>query len=72
MRHAAWVGGVRDVVSRCSTGDSGLGSRGFVRSRVTITVANAAAVPPTTGIAAAAADEVSAQIAALFATHAQQ
>jgi len=38
----------------------------------TVRQATAAAAPSTTGIAAAAADEVSAQIAALFGMHAQQ
>ncbi len=36
----------------------------------TISTANAAAAPPTTGLVAAAADEVSAQVAALFSEHA--
>ena len=38
----------------------------------TLNVANAAAAAPTTGIVAAAEDEVSAAIAALFSAHAQQ
>ena len=37
----------------------------------TISAANAAAAVPTTGVLAAAADEVSAQVAALFSTHGQ-
>jgi hypothetical protein len=37
----------------------------------TISTANAAASPPTTGLLPAAADEVSTQIAALFSTHGQ-
>lgn len=36
-----------------------------------LTTANAAAAPPTTGLAAAAGDEVSTQVAALFSTHAR-
>src|SRR4051812_29642 len=38
----------------------------------TVQAAHAVAAAPTTGIAAAAADEVSAAIATLFGTHAQQ
>ena len=52
-----------ELVTAAATDLSNIGS--------TLSVANAAAVPPTTGVLAAAEDEVSAAIASLFSGHAQ-
>ncbi|MGF2952712.1 PE family protein, partial [Mycobacterium sp. THU-M116] len=51
-----------DALVSAASDLAGLGS--------TISTANAVAAPPTTGVLAAAADEVSTQIAALFSHHA--
>ncbi|ORB61991.1 PE family protein, partial [Mycobacterium shinjukuense] len=53
-----------DMVAAAASDLTGIGS--------TIAAANAAAAGPTTRVLAAAGDEVSAAIAALFATHAQE
>ena len=52
-----------EMLTTAATDLAGVGSA--------INAANAAAVASTTGVVAAAADEVSAQIAALFGAHAQ-
>src|SRR5947209_6394448 len=58
----AFVIAVRELVTDAAAGLEGLGS--------TITAAHTAAALPTTGIMAAAGDEVSAAIATVFAQHA--
>lgn len=54
---------VPDAVKAAASNIAGIGSE--------ISTANAAAALPTTGVMAAAADQVSAQVAALFSSHAQ-
>ncbi|WP_280177833.1 PE family protein [Mycobacterium pseudokansasii] len=63
--------GDSDVVSDSCANGIGACGRGLVAVASAIGAANAAAFAPTTTVVAAAADEVSAQIAALFAHHGQ-
>ncbi|WP_459797710.1 PE family protein, partial [Mycobacterium riyadhense] len=60
----SFVFAASDVVAMAAENLAGIGS--------SLTVANAAAAVPTSGLLAAAGDDVSAAIAALFSSHAQQ
>src|ERR1700758_3658625 len=60
----SFVGVVPDIVAQAAGELESLGS--------TLSAANAAAAAPTIGVAAPAADEVSAAIATLLGTHAQE
>ncbi|WRO43731.1 PE family protein PE33 [Mycobacterium canetti] len=62
---------VTRVVCDRGAGGVGLGSNGLVGLGSTLGAATAAAAAQTTGIVAAAHDEVSAAIAALFSAHGQ-
>ena len=53
-----------DMLASVSTDLAGIGS--------SLSAANSAAMTPTTGVLAAGADEVSAAVASLFSSHAQQ
>jgi PE family len=60
----SYVLAVPEMLASAATDLEGIGSA--------LSAANAAAAPPTTGLVAAAADEVSAAVASLFAGHAQE